>query len=103
MQDDISPTEGARQFINQLNQPIDHEASNKSVSINREAETSKVQGDTARKVDYLLQIIQIQLQIFRRPIIWLQIVLFTVVGVLIWLIARRLNRFISNFIQRFTE
>ena len=103
MQDDISPTEGAREFINQLNQPVDREASNKSVSINREAETSKVQGDTARKADYLLQLIQIQFQIFRRPIIWLQIVLVSVVGVLTWLIARRLNRFISNFSQRFTK
>ena len=103
MQDDISPNEGAREFINQLNQPVNREVINRSTSINREAENSKVQGATARKADYLPQLIQIQLQIFRRPIIWLQIFLFTVVGVLIWLIARRLNRFISTFIQRFTE
>ncbi|MEX0270885.1 ABC transporter substrate-binding protein [Leptolyngbyaceae cyanobacterium UHCC 1019] len=103
MQDDISPTEGAREFINQLNQPVDRKVIHRSTSITSEAGTSKVQGDTTRKADYLLQLMQVQFQIFRRPIIWLQIVLFTVVGVLIWLIARRLNRFISNFSQRFTE
>lgn len=103
MQGDISPTEGARQFIHQINQPVNNEVINESVSITSEAEISKLQGNITPKADYLLQLFQIQLQILRRPIIWLQIVLVTVVGILIWLIARHLNRFISNFIQRFTK
>jgi len=103
MQGDISATEGARQFINQINQPVNNKDIHESISITSEAEIIKVQGDITPKADYLLQLFQIQLQILRRPIIWLQVVLFTVVGVLLWLIARRLNGCISDFIQRFTE
>ena len=103
MQGNISPAEGAHQFVNQINQPGNHEITNESASIINESGISKVQGDLTPKADYLPQLFRIQLQIFHRPIIWLQIVLITVVGVLIWLIARRLNRFISKFAQRFTE
>jgi ABC-type glycerol-3-phosphate transport system substrate-binding protein len=103
MQGDISPIEGARQFINQLNQSAEGKVINGSASITNAVGSNKVQSDITPKADYLLQLFRIQWQILRRPIIWLQIVLFTVVVLLVWLIARGLNRFISNFSQRFTE
>lgn len=110
MQGDLSPAEGARQFIEQINQPVSNEAIEKSLSVPSEAEINKLQGNVAQlqgnitpKTGYLLQLIQIQLQTFRRPIIWLQLILCTVVGVSIWWIARRLNRLISAFMQRFNE
>ncbi|MCA1995394.1 MAG: hypothetical protein LDL41_25610, partial [Coleofasciculus sp. S288] len=103
MQGDLSPIAGARQFINQINQSAEGKVINESASITNAVGRNKVQTDITPKADYLLQLFRIQLQILRRPIIWLQIVLFTVVMLLIWLMARRLNRFISNFSQRFTE
>jgi ABC-type glycerol-3-phosphate transport system substrate-binding protein len=103
MQGDISPIEGARQFINQINQSAEGKVINGSASITNAVGSNKVQSDITPKADYLLQLFRIQWQILRRPIIWLQIVLFTVVVLLVWLIARGLNRFISNFSQRFTE
>nr|WP_242020273.1 extracellular solute-binding protein [Nodosilinea sp. FACHB-131] len=110
MQGDLSPTEGARQFIDQINQPVSDEVIEKSLSVPSEAEINKLQGNIAQlqgnitpRTDYLLQLGQIQLQTLRRPIIWLQVILCTVVGVLIWWIARRLNRLISTFIQRFND
>jgi ABC-type glycerol-3-phosphate transport system substrate-binding protein len=103
MQGDISPIEGARQFINQINQSAEGKVINGSASITNAVGSNNVQTDITPKADYLLQLFRIQWQILRRPFIWLQIVLFTVVVLLVWLIARGLNRFISNFSQRFTE
>jgi ABC-type glycerol-3-phosphate transport system substrate-binding protein len=103
MQGDISPAAGADQFIHQINQPIENEATYTFGSITSEAEISTVQSDITPSADHLLQLFRIQLQILRRPILWLQVVLFTIVGLILWLIARRLNRCISTFSQRFTE
>ena len=103
MQGDISPIEGARQFINQINQSAEGKVINGSASITNAVGSNNVQTDITPKADYLLQLFRIQWQILRRPFIWLQIVLFTVVVLLVWLIARGLNRFISNFSQRFTK
>lgn len=103
MQGEISSAEGARQFINQINQPANGEDIDQSTAITSAVSSSKVQANVTPKTDYLFQLIRIQWQILRRPIIGLQIALLIVVVLLIWLIARRLNRFISNFSQRFID
>lgn len=110
MQGDLSPTEGARQFIERVNQPVSNEVIEKSLSVPSEAEINKLQGNVTQlqgnitpKTGYLLQLVQIQLQTFRRSIIWLQLILCAVVGVSIWWITRRLNHLISAFMQRFNE
>lgn len=104
MEGDISPAAGARQFIDQITQPVSsNEVIHEFRSINSEAEISKVQSDITLNADYLLQLFRVQFQILRRPIIWLQIVLLTVMGVVVWLVARWLSRCINMFSQRFTE
>ncbi|MDX2232387.1 MAG: extracellular solute-binding protein [Leptolyngbyaceae cyanobacterium bins.349] len=110
MQGEMSPTEGAQQFIHQINQPVNNEVIKKSTSVPNEVEIILLQGNIVQlqdnitpKADYLSQFVQIQFQILHRPIIWLQIILCTVVGVSIWWIARRLNRLVSNFMQQFNK
>lgn len=106
MQGDQSPVGGARQFLNQINhvdESEDIEANNMPKPVTDEADNEAVQSDIAPQADYLLQLFQIQFQIFRRPIIWLQLFISTVVVLLTWLIARRLNLLISNFSEHFTE
>lgn len=103
MQGDLSPTEGARQFIEQINQAVNNEVIEQWLSIRNEAKNGKLQGNLTPNIGYLLQLVLIQLRTFRRPIIWLQLILLAGVGVLVWWIARRLNRLISAFMQRFNE
>ncbi|MBD1847870.1 carbohydrate ABC transporter substrate-binding protein [Cyanobacteria bacterium FACHB-63] len=103
MQGEMSPTEGAHQFITQIHQPTQNKISNESAPITSAAEIGNVQGEITPKADYLLQLFRIQFQMLRRPIILVQIVLFIVVLTLTWLVARRLNRFITTFSRRLIE
>lgn len=103
MQGDLSPAAGANRFIDQINQPVGQkDIINPTVSPS-EADSSRVRSEIAPQADYLLRLFRIQFQILRRPIIWLQIIILTVVTLLVWLSARRLNQCIKNFSQRFID
>ena len=97
IQSSVSPVEGVRQFFNQINHPPADEDIVVSTSAASDEVQKAVLVDVQPNVEYLLELLRIQADTLKRPVVLLQLLLVIAVLAATWSLARSINKWLKTF------
>ncbi|MEM7065619.1 MAG: extracellular solute-binding protein [Cyanobacteria bacterium P01_B01_bin.77] len=93
----VSPFEGVKRFFDQINIVSPEEDIIVSTSAASDEVQQAVLVDVQPGAEYLLELLRIQFETLKRPVVLLQLLLVTAVLASTWLLARFLNRWLKTF------